>query len=876
MPSLLLTKFYLPPAPAGFVARPRLFEKLDEALAHRLTLVSAQAGSGKTTLVSAWAQLERKKGTAIVWLSLDEADNAPQRFMEYLVACFEEGGAKLDLAMLPGNDRQVLAENFLPDIIHGLAPLKREFVLILDDYHLIHNQEIHTALGYLLEHMPPCLHIVMMTRSDPPLELARLRVAGQLAEVRMAQLRFSTQEAAAFLKAAGGVYLAETDVVALNTRAEGWIAGLQLAAISLRGREDIQAFITAFAGSHRFVFDYLLEEVLNQQTPQVREFLLKTSLLERLSAPLCDAVAEAGGAARSLLDELERANLFLTPLDDERNWYRYHHLFSDLLRVLLEQTYPGMAEELHRRACRWYEAQAMIPEALHHALAAGDMEWAVRLVSANVLALVEHAELAPVLLRMDAAPRELREASPWLGIAHAWALAYTGQMERARAALTRADRQLDRLPDDERDRAAGHIAAVRAYAAWVHGSQQAAVDLAESAAHLLPGEEIAVRALNLTTLGNSLNQYEADPRSVDVLEQAVVLAQQAGQSHVFMLAASALAYAYSGLGRLHKAYAVCMEAIETAEAYQLRTSQPFPSAASVFAELAGILGEWGDTERSIQVARKGLALSELWGQTDSNMFCLLRMANALSLAHDFEAARQVLPRARKTAQKVSPWFVLNVDQVELGIWLDAGDLHHASRSAHEQRKTLPISLETRLLVKQSRLDEALSILERALPDALLNPSLQTVRLGVSQSMALYLKKDHAGALSALKMTLELAEPEKRVATFVREGDVMEKLLHLARGKSITPEYTRRLLEAFEARRKPIMAPSAETLIEPLSEREMEILKMLDGPLSTPEIAAQLVVSANTVRTHIKNIYSKLGVHGRSGAVRRAKELGLMP
>ena len=876
MPNLLPTKFYLPPIPAGFVARPQLLEKMDKVLTHRLTLVSAPAGAGKTILVSAWVQSARKKGVAFGWLSLDGGDNDPERFLEYLVACLEEGGTVIDIAVLPrGQREQAQVENILADFIRGLMALKREIVLILDDYHLIQNKEIHATLEYLLEHTPPRLHLILLTRSDPPLELARLRVSGHLAELRMENLRFSDQEAGAFLKKSAEVQLTEHDLAALNERIEGWIAGLQMAAISLRGSEDASAFVAAFAGSHRFVFDYLLEQVLNRQAPEVREFLLQTSVLERLSAPLCDTVAETGGAARRLLDTLERSNLFLVPLDDERGWYRYHHLFADLLRLMLDQTHPGLSVELHCRACRWHEAQGMLPEALHHALAAGDMELVARLVSANVLVLVEHAELTPILLRMDATPREQRASLPWLGVAHAWALAYTGQMERAEAALSQAEKQSNKLADDECGRLMGHINAVRAYKAWVHGSQQEAVELAMEAALLLPLEEYALRALNVTTLGNALTQYGADPRAVEVLEKAMALARQAGQSHVFMPAATALAYAYIQLGGYHKAHNICLEAIQVAEAHQRRNRQPLPAAASVYAILSSILGEWGEIEKSIQTARKGLALSELWGQADTTMLCLFSLANGLSIAHEPKSARTVLQRARETALKVSPWFVMFVDQTELRTHLDADEIAQAARLAPEMGARLPASSEARLLVKQNRWDEALALLERALPEALNPPSREAVGLGVTQALAFYIKKDEVRALSALKQTLALAEPENRVATFVREGVVMEKLLQLALAKSISLAFVRRLLAVFEAQRKPRTAPAFETLIEPLSARELEVLRNLNGPLSTPEIAEQLVVSANTVRTHIKNIYGKLDVHGRSGAVRRGKELRLL-
>jgi LuxR family maltose regulon positive regulatory protein len=874
--ALLPTKFTPPPAPAGFVARPQLFEKLNEALTRRLTLVSAPAGAGKTTLVSAWVQVVRAQGATFGWLTLDEGDNVPGRFLEYLTACLEEGGALIDSTVLPIQQAEPTpVEAILGDLIRALIHLERELILILDDYHLIQNKEVHTALDYLLDYAPPRLHLVLLTRSDPPLELARRRVTGELGELRIDQLRFSTQEAQMLLEKSAGVQLAEAEVVRLNERAEGWAAGLQLAAISLRGREDASAFVAAFAGSHRFVFDYLLEQVLDRQEPEVREFLLKTSILERFTAPLCEAVAETGGAAQRLLAGLERANLFLMPLDDEKEWYRYHHLFADLLKLVLDQTHPGMAAELHRRAYRWHEEQGMIPEALQHALAAGDMALAARLVSTNVLALVEPNELRRILERMDAAPPKQRPPDPWLGVAHAWALAYTGQMERTETALNMAEERLERLPQDEHQRISGHIAAVRAYTAWVNGSQKAAIDFAGRAAHLLPMGETAVRALNLTTLGNAMMQYKADPGAVEVLEQAAALARLPRQSHVFMPAATALAYAYTGLGALHKAYTVCQEAIEFAETFQRHNHQPLPAAASAYAELANIQSEWGEIERSIQTARRGLALSEQWGQVDTTMLCLLALANSLSLARDNQAAQIVLQRARKTANQVSPWFVLNVDQIEVRIWLDTGNIAQALRVVKESRMALPASLEARLLLKQNCLDQVLSRLESVLPEVEQSPSLESVRLGALQSLALFLKKDEDRALAALRWTLELAEPENRVMIFVREGAPMERLLQLGLAKSICPVFIRRLLAAFEARRRPDFVPAVETLIEPLSERELEVLALLNGPLSTPEMAEKLVVSVNTVRTHIKNIYGKLGVQRRSAAVKRAKELRLL-
>jgi LuxR family maltose regulon positive regulatory protein len=883
MPTLLPTKFYLPPLPTGFVARPRLLEYLDEALTHRLTLVSAPAGAGKTTLVSAWVQSARKKGAVTGWLSLDEGDNDLGRFLEYLVTCLEEGGAVIDTAVLPLTQReQAGVENVLADIIRGVLNLKREIFLVLDDYHLIQNIEVHAALGYLLDHAPARLHLVLLSRSDPPLELARLRVAGQLAEVRMEQLRFTPQETASFLKKFAEVQLAEPDLAALNERTEGWIAGLQMTAISLRGRDDVSAFVAAFTGSHRFVFDYLLEQVLNRQAPEVKEFLLKTSVLDRLSTPLCDAVIGTDGTARSQLDTLERANLFLVPLDDERGWYRYHHLFSDLLKLMLEQAHPGLSAELHKRACRWYEAQVMLPEALHHALSSGDMQLVAQIVSANVLVLVENDEAIPTLQNIDTVSLDEMTALPWLGIARAWILGAV-QVQKSHQILDVIEIGLENVTDMiERQRLKGHIASARAYVFSLQGDKFNTIKYARQANELLPPDEIAVRAMNLTMWGDILSVDRHDPSAMPILEQALALARQAQKPHVAMIAASALASAHLGAGRLHEVHRVCLEALDIAEEYQKRYQRPLSATASVYPLLARVHGEWGDNEKAIQYARKGFIMCERWGQIDNDVTCLDYLGRALAFGNDWEGARQVFQRAHNVAQKISPWLwqmttIFALDSLLDSETLDANEITQQMRRVQESGAHYPPPLKARLLLRDNQPDEALGVLEQALMDLEGQPSFEIVRIYGLRALAFQAKGDEKKALASLRQALVLAEPENRVASFVREGPAMEKLLRSARVKSIAPAFIQRLLATFDSRRKqkPAPAPVIEALIEPLSERELEVMQILDGPLSTPEIAEQLVVSANTVRTHIKNIYGKLGVHGRSGAVKRAQELGLL-
>ena len=882
--TLLPTKFYVPHAPPGFVARPQLLVRLDEALCRRLTLVSAPAGAGKTTLVSAWVQSIRKKGVAIGWLSLDEADNDPGTFLDYVSASLEEGGISIErTAGTPGAEALIRLEVTMADIIRGMLLLKRDVGLILDDYHSVQNKASHAALGYLIDHAPRHLHLVILTRADPPLELARLRVARELLEVRMEHLRFSTDEASEFLRKAAGMQLTEGDVSALNERTEGWIAGLQMAAISLQGSDDPSAFVAAFAGSHRFVFDYLLEQVLDRQPPEWREFLLKTSVLERFCAPLCDAIAETGGAARGLLDALERANLLLTPLDDERGWYRYHHLLSDLLRLMLEQQHPGLSVELHHRASHWFESQGLLSESLQHALVAGDMELVAHIVSENVLLLVENDEAFKLLRQIESVPTQEMIARPWLGIARAWALG-AAQVHKSHEILDGVEESIRDLPASaELRRLRGHLAAARAYVFSVEGDRTNTIANARLADDLLPPAEIAVRAMNFTIWGDiRTDDRHHDPAALPMLEQALALAIQADKPHVAMIAASAIASANLHLGRFHEIARVCREALRIADEYERRHQRPLAATANVYTLLGRVMTEWGDHEQAVELAHKGVLMSERWGQPDTEVLCLTYLGRALSLANDWEQARLVCERADRLAQKISPWFyqmsvAFNLNSLLDSPMPDPQEVVDRRRLLEESGALHTELSQARLVLRDGRPDDALQLLDQAQARVEGQPSFDHPWIHGLKALAHQAKGDERRALRSLHEALELGEPENRIATFLREGAPMEHIVRMARARSICPQFTQRLLAAFEARRRynPRPVVIADGLVEPLSERELEVLRHLDGPLSTPEIAEQLVVSTNTVRTHIKSIYGKLGVHGRSAAVRRAQELSLV-
>src|SRR6266487_2330604 len=506
---ILTTKLYIPPLRPNVVSRPRLIERLNEGLLRKLTLISAPAGFGKTTLISAWVKgIERPTA----WLSLDEGENDPTRFLTYLVAALQTIAATIGAGVLGvlQSPQPPPTEAILTALLNAITTIPDPFVLVLDDYHVIDAKPVDTALTFLLAHLPPQLHLVITTREDPQLPLARLRARGHLTELRASDLRFTPAEAAGFLNQGMGLKLSAEDIATLERRTEGWIAGLQLAAISMQGQQDATSFITSFTGSHHFVLDYLVEEVLGQQSERLQTFLLRTSILDRMSGPLCDAVLlDPSGSGQATLEHLERANLFLVPLDNERRWYRYHHLFADLLRQRLHQSFassPGDAEsqvnELHIRASVWYEDHGLEIEAFHHAVAANDVEHATRLVEGKGMPLQFRGAVTPVLHWLESLPKTVLDARPSLWVMYASALSMTGQLTDVEPKLQAAEEALQGAePDDQTRNLVGHIAAIRALLAAAQNQVETTIAQSRRALEYLHPDNLAVRTATTWKLG---------------------------------------------------------------------------------------------------------------------------------------------------------------------------------------------------------------------------------------------------------------------------------------------------------------------------------------------------------------------------------------
>jgi len=918
---LLTTKLYIPPLRPALVLRPRLVERLNAGLnaACKLILVSAPAGFGKTTLLSEWIYsvetAEQTIPTLFAWLSLDKGDNDPTRFWAYVVAALREvrpniGEAALTILQAPqpttastSHGQAEWIETILTDLINELAEAGPvPLVLVLDDLHLIENSQIHDELVFVLEHLPSHNHLVVSSRADPPWPLARWRTRCQITELRSADLRFTPAEAAAFLSSLE-LDLTLADVAALEERTEGWVAGLQMAAISMQARKqthkaaDLTGFIQAFKGSHHFVLDYLIEEVLNQQPPDVHQFLLQTSILERMSAPLCDAVTERTDS-QAMLTRLERANLFLIPLDDQRRWYRYHHLFADLLRSRLEMR-SDESPQVHRRASEWYERNGFVAEAVSHAFAGGDIERVARLAAANALALVDHGELTTLAQWLNALPSEVARTHPWLNIARAWVLAYTGPLDRIEALLSEAESTLppsDRNPDERR--IAGHAATIRSYIAWLRSEGKCCAEHARTALEQLPQDDMA-RGLAATTLGAALTSLGNLEQAVRASEQSLAICQAAGNTHVVMLAMSNHAYTLLLQGRLHEAAAACRQVLDMNE-----PRSNLPAAGSVYSILSAVLREWNDLDEAIRCARRGLELGERWGQTDTLTVNYGYLAGVLQAMGDLNGAADAIEKAKRVAQGLSPWFDALVLADKAHLHLARGEIAAASRWAQANESMLngelvlsycPVYLVlARTLIALNKLDEALRFLVRLLKMAEgAGARLYIVRILVLQAVVWQALGKRDKALTALSRAIELGEPAGMVRSFVDEGEAARVLIADLRWQIGKQErgiygesrdsllaYIDKLLGEFH-KPGPVPSPPSEIrhptsdIIEPLSERERQVLRLLGRGLSSTEIADELVISANTVRSHIKSIYGKLNVHQRTAALERAKELGLL-
>ncbi len=908
---LLATKLYLPKGRPGLVGRPRLTARLNEGLTGAITLISAPTGFGKTTLLSEWLAQVSDGAGRVAWLSLDAADSDPLQLLRYLVAAgrtlaprFGEGVLALVQNPAPQGLPATALTTLMTLLVNDLTALPEGSILILDDYHLLQGQAVHEAMGFLFDHLPPQVHMVIATREDPPLPLARMRARRQINELRAADLRFTPEEAATFLNAMMGLDLSAENVRALESRTEGWIAGLQLAALSIRGRSDVGGFIAAFTGSHHFVLDYLAEEVFNRQSAAVQHFLLRTCLLPRLCGPLCDAVT-GGAESQAMLQQVERANLFLVPLDAERRWYRYHHLFAELLQVRLQETHPDLGRELYRRASRWFAQEGLVVEAIEQALAGEDFAQVQHLIEQHAEPLWTQGQLANLLRWMGALPPAMRHANPQLLAIQAWTCFLLNQTSLAEidGLLNEATAALEHPPAPVESVGAnsvapqaplrGRIAVIRSALASMRGDIAQTVALCEEAFAALPPTSTYWRSIAALNLGFAHAIGGDMGAAARMLAQAVELCQAAGNTYAALVGMTNLAKVYWSQGQLQRAADGFRQALALL-AQQGSWLRPY--SVTIHVGLALVLYEWNDLDGAATQVKQGLEHAELPQQAPALLEAYLVLARIQQAHGDTSGAQAAMARCVAAVPATGlPWTQRLVAAYMAQMDLRAGDLDKASRWLNEVPSGADVGefrnvqlaereriTRARVLLAQGRPALALPLLEEQAQSA---AQVENTRLLletlVLQALAWQVQDDTARALEILDRALALAAPEGYIRRFLDEGPSMAALLRRMPRHGGTTAYISRLLAAFEAApptglpTPPVVPGGAATLVEPLNEREREVLHLLATGLSNRQIAGQLVVALSTVKWYINNLYSKLGVSSRTQALARAREWDLL-
>lgn len=862
---------------------------LDGAMTSRLTLVSAPPGFGKSTLLADWLLAPNRSWTA-AWVSIDAGDNDPATFWSYVTAALHKAAPSV------GKDPPEQGEGTPPEmvvraLINDLVGLPGDIVLVLDDYHVVETDAVHQAIEFLVDHLPANAHVVITTRADPPLPLARLRARGELVEIRAADLRFTADEAATYLRDVMGLPVEAAGIAALEARTEGWIAALQLAALSMQGRDDLESFIAGFAGDDRYIVDYLADEVLRRQPVAVRSFLLRTSILSRMNASLVNAVTGRNDG-KATLESLERANLFVIPLDERRDWFRYHHLFGEVLQAHLRDEAPEAVRKLHGLACDWFEEHGDRGEALGHALAAGSFERAADLVELWLPELRRTRQETTMRRSIEALPDAFLRTRPVLAVGHVGALMSTGSFEGIDALLRRGEEWIEHGPasgmvvhnEAESQTLPAAIAMYRAALARERGDvpgtmehARRGLDLVAEDDHVGRGGAAALLGLAYWSLGDLDAAYHWFAAGMSSLGRAGYVANVAG-------GAMTLAGIRLAEGRLTEALAIYERGLALA-------TEPgravLRGAADIHVGISEVLLERNDPEGARGHLDNARELGEENGTLQNLHRSRVAAARILEVEGDLDAAIELLDKAERNYFSDFAPNIRPIAAIRAGMWIAAGKLALAHAWAREQGLGETDELSylheyehmtlARLLLAAGSADgvgvhAALRLIERLLEAAERGGRGRSVIELVSlHALALERAGDRQSALGSLGRALALAEPEGYVRVFVDEGPPMARLLkQLAK---VPPEqaYIRMLLTAFDGRHR----PREQRLVEPLSERELDVLRLLASELGGPDIARELFVSLNTLRTHTKNIYAKLGVRSRRAAVRRAAELSLL-
>lgn len=891
---LLTAKLQIPSLRADHVPRPRLVTRLEEGLARKLTLVSTQTGSGKTTILAEW--LTQKKHS-VAWVSLDESDNDHGRFISYMMAALRTLDIGLEeriQAVLLAQEQGISIESPMAALLNQFAfvsAVHRPVILALDDYHVIRNPQIHESMLYALDYMPEGVHIVIATRSDPPLMLARLRARRQLNELRASDLRFTREEAEAFLNQVSGLGLSVEQVAALDDRTEGWAAGLQLAAQAMSGLADVAPFVRAFTGSHRYILDYLVDEVFLRQTEETRLFLQKTSILERMTPSLCDAVTGQGNS-RAMLERLDRENLFVVPLDHQRQWYRYHHLFAGLLKNRFDQFSDNEVSSLHRKAALWFDAHRQPCDAIGHALEARDYNLAIGMMVKATPTLAMHSEIGRLLQWLNELPAELRASNPRIPLMYAWAHFFMTDIDLvephvqdALLALNMENLDSEHWPASVPPQAIELLAqvnALRTFVAVNRGAPERAIRIANHALSRLPKEEKLARFAALAALGDAYRDADNFAAASRAYSDGLALALMIEQHPASLTMRMDLARLRVKMGQLRRAETNCRETLAADDGYH-----PLFPVAQAYAMLGEIQRERGELDAAEQTISAGLLQCGWAGYQRYVVYGHVSAARLKFAQGDRAGLERSLDAAEETAaisgsETLRAWarqFRVRLLQKDTAAWLadcrltldDAGSFQREDEYLTLTRLHLDLARGARF---SSDLLAACRLMDRLLVSAKTSARMgSAVEILMLHALALNLLGKRDEALQKLRQSLDLAEPEGYACLFADEGAPMSELLLLAIQRNVHPEYASRLLTLIESRAR--LSPVSPALPESLTEREGEVLRLLAAGLSNQEIAEKLVISLSTIKTHITRIYAKLNVTSRTQAIVRARELRII-
>ncbi|MBN1669295.1 MAG: hypothetical protein JW862_19535 [Anaerolineales bacterium] len=905
---ILNTKLYIPQVRSGLVARPRLIVKLQAGINQRLTLISAPAGFGKTTLLSAWAH---DCGCNVAWLALDEGENDQARFLAYLIGALQTiyPDVGKDLLSVFQTPQPPPLEILLTTLINEISETKTPSVLVLDDYHTIAEQAVHEALAFFLEHSPPSLHLVIATRSDPPLPIPRLRGRGQINELRAEDLRFTPEEISSFFNKVMCLGLSEDDVTSLGERTEGWAAGLQMAAVSLQGHENPSTFIQAFTGSNQYILEYLIEEVVERQPQHIQDFLLKTSILEELSPSLCDAITERDDS-RLTLDEMERANLFILPITQDRRWYRYHHLFAELLQQQLRRNQPELLPVLHQRAGDWYLEREQFEEAIEYTLKAGDFERAAELIEESVEVFWMRSEVRTFLNWVETIPEAVMRERPLLCVFHALALYAAGEP------IGQIESRLDFASETNGGQpVSGEVAVFRGLMAAFQGDVQQAIQLSEQALGFIPADNLFLRSLISENLGLAYIFNGELEKAIQTLNEAITTALKSGNLMIAVLAYSNIGELQIAMGNLQAAKATFDQAMKVTTDEK---GEFLPVASMVLSAYGELYREWNQLDKAIENIETGLKLTRRWGDVGA-FDGYINMAQIKQAQGDSEAAFEYIEAAHQLAvrfdatdvddifvdvQRVRLW-ARNKNYAELHLWMESGgfvgkyNLEVLDHGFDNALFSYQYVMEQAALAQMQMETGELNAAHKSLGKLLLFAEHHGWGRAVIEVQTLHALVDHLlgndeEAYQLLEEVLARAAPENFVRTFIEIGEELEAFLltfyrQLPRGHELS-DYVGKLLLAFQEEKSDSVEVSASSqksaagpmstlaghlLVEELSEREIEVLELIANGYSNKEIADTLYIALSTVKSHINNIYRKLDVSKRTQAVARARELSLL-